>query len=157
MDLHHSRLQRHGCLRPANHGSSKCGGALACPSTLTHIVFSPDPLPCPQPGNISAALGVSPLMPSQKHLSSLLALALHAASTLSLPASYMSSESDCLHSFQFHHDHSCINGKTFHKLADFREVMAQELHRANSGSIWGAIWLLLAKCIFRLPPPRRIP
>ena len=52
-----------------------------------------DPLPCPQPGNISATLGFSPLMLSQKHLSSLLALALHAASTLSLPASYMSSES----------------------------------------------------------------
>ena len=66
--IYHSHFQCHGCPRPASHGSSKCGGALVCPSTLTHIVFPPDPLPCPPSGNISAALGVSPSIPSQNIL-----------------------------------------------------------------------------------------
>ena len=153
--IYHSRFQRHGCPRPANHGSSKCGGALVCPSTLAHIVFPPDPLPCPPSGNISAALGVSPSIPSQKHPSSLLALALHAASTLSFPASYSSSESDCVFtlfnaimtthvSMVKHIPRACRSA--------FGEVLAQELRWANSGSIWGAIRLfLLAKCILRPP------
>ena len=156
LDLH-SRFQHHGCPRPANHGSSKCGGALVCPSTLAHIVFPPDPLPCLPSGNISAALGASPSIPSQKHPSSLLALALHAASTLSFPASYSSSESDCV--FTLFNAIMTTHVSTVKHIpracrSAFGEVLAQELRRANSGSIWGAIrFFLLAKCILR-PPSR---
>lgn len=147
--IYHSRYLRQGCLRTTPPGSSKCGGRLVDPTTLTHITFplAPEipPTQCAPPSEDH---------PHSEPATSFLDMALEAVVNQSLAHHHAQYEPECVETL--FNAIMTTHVPTVKYVPRCRpllgEVLSKELRNANHNTIWGAARLmLLAKCTLRHP------